>query len=45
MADCPPDAEIKVPSVENQELANVIRLRKGVGQNIAMHASPSVKSF
>ena len=32
------DTEIKVPSVENPELTNVLPLRPGVGQNIATHA-------
>ena len=36
------DAEIKVPSVENPELTNVLpALKPGVGQNIATHASPT----
>ena len=39
------DAEIKVPSVE-KELINVLRLKPGVGQNLATHASPAAtKSF
>jgi len=33
-------AEIKVPSVENPELTDVPPLKPGVGQNIAMQASP-----
>ena len=35
------DAEVKVHSVENPELANVLSLYPGVGQNIATHASPT----
>ena len=34
----------KVPSVENPELTNVLRLMPGVGQKIATHASPICKS-
>ena len=42
----PVDAEIKLPSaVENLELPNALPLRTGVGQNIAMHNSPIVRSF
>ena len=36
-------AEIKVPYVENPELWNVLSLKPGVGQNIAMHASPTAR--
>ena len=39
------DADITVPSVENPELTNVLRLKPGVGQNIAMHASPTARNF
>ena len=39
------DAEMKAPSVENSELTNVLPLKSGVGQNIAMHASPIVGDF
>ena len=35
------EAEIKVPSVENPELANVLPLNPGICQNIATHASPT----
>ena len=34
------DLEIQVPSVENLAQSNVLHLRPGVGQNVAMHASP-----
>ena len=36
------DLEIHVPTVENLALSNVLHLilRPGVGQNVAMHASP-----
>ena len=36
------DLEIQVPTVENLALSNVFHLilRPGVGQNVAMHASP-----
>ena len=36
-------AEIKVPYVENPELWNFLSLESGVGQSIAMHASPTVR--
>ena len=39
------DAEIKVPSVENPELINVLLLGFGIGQNIAKLASPTAKNF
>ena len=38
------DSEIKVPSVENPELTNCLSLKPGVGQNIAMHASPTARN-
>ena len=34
------DLEIQVPIVENLALSNVLYLRTGVGQNVAMRASP-----
>ena len=34
------DLEIQVPTVENLALSNVLHLRPGVGQNVAIHASP-----
>ena len=34
------DLEIQVPTVENLALSNVLHLRPGIGQNVAMHASP-----
>ena len=34
------DLEIQVPSVENLALSNVLHLRPGIGQNVAVHASP-----
>ena len=37
--------EIKVPSIEKPELTNVLPLKSGVGQNIAMHASPTARNF
>ena len=37
------DAEIKVPYVENPELWNFLPLKPGVGQSIAMHASPTAR--
>ena len=37
------DAKIKVPYVENPELWNVLPLKPGVGQRIAMHASPTAR--
>ena len=39
------DAEIKVLSVENPGLTNVLPLKLGVGQNIAMHASPTARNY
>ena len=40
------DAEIKVASVENPELTDVLpALKPGVGRNIATHASPQAKNF
>ena len=38
------EAEIKVPSVENPELANVLHLNPGICRNIATHASPTAKN-
>ena len=38
-------AEIKVPSVENPELANVLHLNPRICQNIATHASPTAKKI
>ena len=35
------DLEILVPTVENLAQSNVLHLRPGIGQNVAMHASPS----
>ena len=35
------DAETMVPSVKKQEVTNVLPLKSGVGQNIALHASPT----
>ena len=37
------DADIQVRSVENPELTNVLPLKPGVGQIIAMHASPTAR--
>ena len=34
------DLEIQVPTVENLAQSNVLHLRPGVGQNVAMHAAP-----
>ena len=34
------ELEVQVPSVENLAQSNVLHLRPGVGQNVAMHASP-----
>ena len=38
------DAEIKVPSGENTEL-NVLHLKPGVGQYIAIHATLTARDF
>ena len=35
------DTEIKVPSVENPEMTNILPLKPWVSQNIASHASPT----
>ena len=35
------DLEIQVPTVENLALSNVLHLRPGLGENVAMHASPT----
>ena len=42
---CTAYAEIKIPSVENTELTNVLLLKSGLGQNIATHASPTTRNF
>ena len=34
------DLEIQVPTVENLAQSNVLHLRPGIGQNVAMHVSP-----
>ena len=34
------DLEIQVPTVENLTQSSVLHLRPGIGQNVAMHASP-----
>ena len=39
------DAEIKVPSVENPKLIDVLSLKPAVGQNIATHALPTARNF
>ena len=38
------DTEIKVASVENQDLTNVFPLKPEIGQNIATHASPTARN-
>ena len=50
LIDCFPhlltvDAEINVCSVENPELTNVLPLKPGGGQNIAMHALHTARNF
>ena len=40
--------EIKVPTVENlmlTNITNILPLKPGVGQNKAMHASPTARNF
>ena len=37
--------KLRSPSAENPELTNVLPLKPGVGQNIAMHASPAATNF
>ena len=40
------DAKIEVPPpIKNPELTNVLPFKPGVGQNIAMHASPAARNF
>ena len=39
------NVEIKVPSVGNSELTDGLLLKPGVGQNIAMHASPAARNL
>ena len=39
------NVEMKVPSVWNQELLQVVPLKLGVDQNIAMHALPIARIF
>ena len=34
------DLEIQVPTVENLAQSDVLHLKPGTGQNVAMHASP-----
>ena len=42
---CSGDAEMKVLSVENPEQTNVLTLKPGVDENIAMHTSPIARNF
>ena len=37
------EAEVKGPSAEDPEVSKVSSLKPGVGQNIALHASPTVR--
>ena len=37
--------EVKMPTVENPMLTNVLPLKTGVGQSKAMHALPIAKNF
>ena len=39
------DADIKVPSVENPELTDILPLKTGVSHNITMHASLTARNF
>ena len=41
----PAVTEIKVPSAENPELTNILLLKPGDGQNIAVHALASARNF
>ena len=36
------DLKIQVPTVENLALSDVLHLRPGVGDNVAMHVYPSI---
>ena len=38
-------AELKAPFAENPELSKVLSSKPDVGQNIAMHASPTARNF
>ena len=37
--------DVKLPSAENPQLANLFPLKPGAGQNIAMHALPAARHF
>ena len=39
------DAEFKVPSIEDPELAHIISLNPREGPNMATHASPTARHF
>ena len=39
------DTEIKVPYVENPELTNVLPLKSGEGQYVALHALPTARNY
>ena len=34
---------VKIPSADNPELSKVLSSKNGVGQRIALHASPAVR--
>ena len=36
---------VEVPSAESPELSKILSLKHGVGQNIALHASPNARTF
>ena len=38
------DTEMKVPSVENRDLTNILPVKHGVAQHIARHASPTARN-
>ena len=39
------DADVRVPSVENPELTDILPLKTGVSHNITMHASLTARNF
>ena len=37
-------ADTKIPSAENPQLSKVLSVKPAVGQNVALHALPTVKN-
>ena len=42
---CSVPSAVEVPSAESPELSKILSLKPGVGQNIALHASPTAMTF